>query len=71
MDVPEGINNGITQFTSPESTLLSVNDVKEEAISALIALGYKPQQASKAINTVYQDDMSSEALIRESLRSMI
>ena len=54
-----------------ETTLLAVNDTKEEAISALVALGYKPQHASKAINSVYQDDMSSEALIRESLRSMI
>lgn len=53
------------------SSLLAVNDTKEEAISALIALGYKPQQASKAINAIYQDGMSSEALIRESLRSMI
>jgi Holliday junction DNA helicase RuvA len=54
-----------------DSALLVVNDTKEEAISALVALGYKPQQASKAINSVYQDDMSSEALIRESLRSMV
>ncbi|WP_100641948.1 Holliday junction branch migration protein RuvA [Alteromonas facilis] len=52
-------------------TLVPVSDVKEEAMSALLALGYKPQQASKAINAVYSEDMTSESLIRESLRSMV
>ncbi|WP_100655635.1 Holliday junction branch migration protein RuvA [Alteromonas flava] len=65
--IPPSIN---VQDTG-KSTILPVSDVKEEAISALIALGYKPVQASKAINAVYQDDMSSESLIRESLRSMV
>lgn len=54
-----------------ENTFLQSNDVKEEALSALVALGYKPAQGSKVINTVYKADMSSEALIREALRSMV
>lgn len=53
-----------------ENTLITVNDAKEEAVSALQALGYKPAQASKAVNAVYQEDLSSEELIREALRSM-
>ena len=46
-------------------------DVKQEAISALIALGYKSQEASKVVGLVKADGLSSEQLIRQALRSMI
>ena len=52
------------------STLVMTSDVKEDALSALVALGYKPVQAAKVINAVYKDGISSEELIREALRSM-
>lgn len=54
-----------------ENTFLQSNDVKEEALSALIALGYKPAQGSKVINTVFKAQMTSEMLIREALRAMV
>ncbi|OAN18436.1 Holliday junction DNA helicase RuvA [Photobacterium jeanii] len=44
---------------------------EDEAVSALVALGYKPQQASKVVSQVAQPDMSSEAIIRDALRSMV
>ncbi|MCW8327492.1 Holliday junction branch migration protein RuvA [Photobacterium sp. SDRW27] len=44
---------------------------EDEAVSALIALGYKPQQASKVVSQVAQPDMTSEAMIRDALRSMV
>lgn len=43
----------------------------EEAEAALIALGYKPQEATKAISKVAEDGMSSQELIRLALRNMI
>ncbi|MEP1216197.1 MAG: Holliday junction branch migration protein RuvA [Marinobacter sp.] len=43
----------------------------DEAEAALIALGYKPQEASKAISKVAEEGMSSQELIRLALRSMI
>lgn len=48
-------------------------DVREEAQSALLALGYKPQEANKAIAAVYQSDPSSSAeqLIRTALKNMV
>ncbi|MBW7470122.1 Holliday junction branch migration protein RuvA [Marinobacter sp. M216] len=46
-------------------------DPRDEAEAALIALGYKPQEAAKAISKVAEDGMSSEALIRLALRNMI
>ncbi len=47
------------------------NQIVQEAISALIALGYKPQEASRAVTQVNQDAMTSEDLIRQALRQML
>jgi Holliday junction DNA helicase RuvA len=51
---------------------LAENDVYAEAESALIALGYKPADASKmiALAARQQPDARSEELIRLALRSM-
>lgn len=46
------------------------NGPKDEALSALLALGYKAPQATKVVNSVYVEGISSEDLIREALRSM-
>ncbi len=46
-------------------------DPREEAEAALIALGYKPQEAARAISKVAEEGASSEALIRLALRNMI
>lgn len=47
------------------------NNAKDEAISALVSLGYKPVLAEKVIQQVYQEGMDCEALIRSSLKSML
>lgn len=57
--------------TRAENALLATNDAKEEAMSALLALGYKAPQASKVINQVFSDGISSEELIRLSLKAML
>ncbi|GMM68065.1 Holliday junction branch migration protein RuvA [Alteromonas sp. MTD1] len=54
-----------------KNTIVEVNDAREEAQSALIALGYKPAQASKLVDSVYNEGMESEALIREALKAAI
>lgn len=43
----------------------------EEAEAALISLGYKPQEATKAISRVAEEGMTSQELIRLALRAMI
>ncbi|MEW9798079.1 Holliday junction branch migration protein RuvA [Alteromonas sp. CYL-A6] len=55
----------------PGNTLVAVNDVREDAMGALLALGYKPAQASKLIDSVYDDNMDSETVIREALKAAI
>lgn len=50
---------------------LGRNQVVQDAISALIALGYKPQEASRVVAKVDADELSSEEIIRRSLREMM
>jgi Holliday junction DNA helicase RuvA len=57
---------------SPQPAVTSSSDWLLDAESALIALGYKPAQASRAVAAANGDDIdSSEALIRKALRSMV
>lgn len=47
-----------------------VTDIVKEAISALVALGFKPQQATKTINGIAADDNTTETLIKEALKAL-
>lgn len=42
-----------------------------EAISALISLGYKPQEASRLIKNIARPDLDSQTLIKHALRSAL
>lgn len=44
---------------------------EHDAVSALIALGYKPTEASRLVSQVAGDGLSSEALIRAALKQAI
>ena len=53
-------------------TIEPVTDVVADAESALIALGYKPAEASKVVAAVNDDSVGdSEELIRRALKSMV
>lgn len=45
-------------------------DAAQDAISALVSLGYKPGDASKVVRALAADELSSEELIRQALRSL-
>jgi len=47
------------------------NDSMQEAMSALIALGYKPAEARQAVAAAAKEHQSSEAIIRHALRGML
>lgn len=47
------------------------DDASADAISALVALGYKPQEASKFVYAVLEPGMSSEELIRAALKASV
>ncbi len=46
-------------------------DPVEEAVSALIALGYKAPQASRMVAQIDSHDLSSEEIIRDALKASI
>ncbi|KDO14632.1 ATP-dependent DNA helicase RuvA [Vibrio metoecus] len=54
-----------------DSVPMMAQNAQEEAVSALLALGYKPPQASKVVSQVAKAGMSCEELIREALKSMV
>jgi len=49
----------------------STDEPVEEAISALIALGYKPQEASRYVHAVAGEDMKGEDIIRAALKASV
>jgi len=54
-----------------DSTKHIPKNAKKEAESALVALGYKPQEAIKMIARVTTTDLNSEEIIRSALKSSI
>ena len=46
------------------------NDIKENAVSGLIALGYNSKEAKEMIKSIYDENLTSEKLIREALKNI-
>ncbi len=62
-------DNAIIEPASNDT--LVANNAADDAVSALIALGYKLPQAQKAVKAVNKPDMTTEVLIKEALKSML
>ena len=62
---------GDTPLSAGGSPLATVSNPVGDAVSALIALGYKPQDASKMVRAVNADGMDTEAIIRLSLQNAV
>jgi len=62
----------LTLTTSAGSTATPANDPGRDAISALVSLGYKPQEASRMVSMVQDDEIeSSEELIKAALKTAV
>lgn len=73
VDLKDKIGNlGIAAATSSESPIVASNVNGDEAISALVALGYPVSNASKAVSQLLAKDsgMSVQALIKAGLHMM-
>lgn len=64
--------------TMPSISTLMVEPLKaaassaeNDALSALISLGFKPQEASRAVAAIKEEGLSSEELIRRALKGMV
>jgi len=62
---------GMTALVIEPSSVSSVSSAESDALSALISLGYKPQEASRAVAAVKEDGLSSEEMIRRALKGML
>ena len=62
---------GAVSLAAPSGIANAPVKPSADAVSALIALGYKPQEASKAVAAVEEDGLSSEELIRRAFRGMV
>lgn len=47
------------------------NSARDDALSALIALGYKPQDAARVVRSFETNMLSSEDIIRQALKKMM
>lgn len=55
---------------TPAAAAAGERDPVGEAVSALVALGYKAQEASRAVRGVPNQGLSTEEIIRQALRAM-
>ena len=62
-DLPSGVPATATVPGGP-------TDPAGEAVSALIALGYKPNEASRAVRAVPSKGLGAEEIIRQALKGM-
>lgn len=56
--------------TKPTLSSAIPQDAHQDAISALITLGYKPQLASQMVQRINTPDLSTEQLIRQALQEV-
>jgi holliday junction DNA helicase RuvA len=62
--------SAVVNSESDNATVRTGNQ-SDDAVSALVGLGYKPQEASRFVFAVATDEMSSEEIIREALRASV
>lgn len=54
-----------------DNLAITKSNARQEAVSALCALGYKPQDASKMVQGIAQEDKSCEDIIRLALQGKL
>ena len=59
-----------TASTPHKASMVAASPV-EDAVTALVGLGYKPQEASKMVRVIDTADMSSEEIIRSALQTTL
>jgi len=60
----------VTTATASVTAALATSPV-EDAVSALVGLGYKPQEASQMVRALETANLSSEEIIRSALQSVV
>lgn len=77
IEMKDKLDKQFSNLQAFSSVVLSNNQAQankfaqQDAVSALVALGYKPQDAHATIRKIYVEDADSETLIRLALQSMV
>jgi len=59
----------LTTAEASTSRAVPASDALKDAVSALVSLGYKPQEASRMVSQLESDGLASEELIRLALKA--
>jgi Holliday junction DNA helicase RuvA len=71
-DKVSGLEAGMPLSHPPQSSVpASRRQITQDALSALIALGYKPPEASRMVSKVDDGNLTSEEIIRQALREKV
>lgn len=70
-DVSDGPLFETNESMSDSQLLTEPTSAREDAIDALVSLGYKPAMAEKTVNKLVTEGKTSEQLIRAALKSMV
>lgn len=65
-----GADEFTLQTSGSSPVMVEVTNHKDDAITALVSLGYKQAQAEKSVKAIFDKDKTSEQLIRDALKSM-
>jgi holliday junction DNA helicase RuvA len=60
----------LPSVSSADTRAASIPDAVADAISGLIGLGYKPQEASRQVHAIDTEGLTSEAIIRAALKAL-
>lgn len=72
VEMRDKLSDWLLELEEPHAATGSPRDIQAEAESALVALGYKPAEASKAVTAANDGSFDrSEDLIRRALQSMV
>lgn len=63
IEIPASLGSRTAEYTAAAS------DAARDAISALVSLGYKPQEASRLLQRVNTEGQDSEAIIKAALKA--
>ena len=71
MEMRDRLRDWQTAAPPSQAAPVGAASAVDEAVRALIALGYKPQEASRFVLAVAAEGTSSETLIREALKASV
>lgn len=60
-----------TAAGSPGGTVIGLNNPVSDAVNALVALGYKPHEASRMVRGIDATDLASDEIIRRALQGSV